>query len=904
MDNQYLWIDATDFENRGEWVLDTQFSHLMGSPYLLAVMSPGVPVEDAVATAQWQGGSKARVWVRTKNWYYPYAPGIFNIAVNGEKSEVDLGCAPTHDWYWHLAGDFEIPCGKVQIKLCDKTGYFARCAAVLITDDMDFVPRRPVEEYKKERAHFTNKDISPKFFGDYDVVVCGGGPGGVPAAIAAARHGAKTLLISGRPVLGGNGSSETCVGFNGANSRQANAREGGISEEMMRRKYKYCAPNHTAIMEELCDAEENLTIIYNYFVNGATTKNDTIADVTALNILTNEQITVTAKQFIDCTGDGCLGYHAGAKYRLGREAKWQYNEEFAPEVSDTMTMSGCNMIGDRYKTVLPNKTDTLFLKTDHEVPFVAPDWVPVFPKGKEYGRNLEGIIGFHWWLEAPNTLDDIYDAELARDELFRILLGHFNYLKNLWDEKEKAKNYVFNCMPYYDAKRESRRLIGDYVLTQNDCMEGRDFEDTVAHAGWPIDLHNPKGIYSGTEGPFFSNTHIPLTKIPFRCLYSVNIHNLLFAGRCASVSHIALGTARIQNTIVCEGQAVGTAAALCVQNNITPRTLYQTKLDEFRQLLLKDDQYIPGLASTDEEDIARKATVTASSVKNGEEYYFHTGKELEGFELDKQRATFFNRDVADTIDSVWTKLTNKTDEEKRVLFHVRLQADPDGYVTEEDVCTPVVVLPPHSTDWYEVKINVTTKLRYLWMWTDKNPGVWWHIFRGAPLDCTRSERENENEEFENMRWSTHAVLLKKPDIRVADCRAENIINGYSRIHDHANYEWVSDPDQGLPQWIELKLEHQQPINTIHVTLDTDMTNPSSPQLREEFNMFPEQLVKAYTVEVHDGSKWITVGEVKDNWFRRINHKFETINATAVRINVTDSGDGISARIFEIRIYNE
>ena len=203
MENKYLWIDAADFQNKGEWVLDTQFVHLMGSPYLLAVKAPGIPVEDAVTKVQWTGGKMVRAWVRTKNWYYPYAPGIFNLALYGEMCPVDLGSAPTHDWYWHLAGDFTLENGEVEVRLCDKSGYFGRCAAVLLTDDMDFVPKRPVDDYKMQRAFFTGKDLTPKMFGDYDVVVCGAGPGGVPAAVAAARHGAKTLLISGRPVIGG-----------------------------------------------------------------------------------------------------------------------------------------------------------------------------------------------------------------------------------------------------------------------------------------------------------------------------------------------------------------------------------------------------------------------------------------------------------------------------------------------------------------------------------------------------------------------------------------------------------------------------------------------------------------------------------------------------------------------------
>lgn len=892
MENRYLWIDAADFLDKGEWVLDTQFAHLMGSPYLLAVMSPGTPVADARTTVNWNGGRMARVWVRTKNWYYPYAPGIFRIAVNGELNPVDLGDAPTHDWYWQLAGDFELPQGETEIKLCYQSGYFARAAAILITDDMDYVPPRPVEAYKKERARLTGTDITPKPFGDYDVVVCGAGPGGVPAAVAAARHGAKTLLISGRPVVGGNASSEAGVGFNGASARQFNAREGGIAEEIVR-GYFQTKTGWTNVLQELCDREENLTVIYHYFVNGAETVDNTIRSITAMNVMTNEQITVTGREFIDCTGDGWLGFHAGAKYRIGREAKWQYGEEFAPETADTRTMSGCNMGGGR-------NGFPLFKELDHAVPYTAPEWVPVFAKGRDYGRNIEGI-GFAWWLEAPNTLDDLYDAEMARDELFRILLGHFNYLKNLWDEKDRTKNYVFNCMPFYDAKRESRRFVGDYILTQNDCMVGRDFEDTVSHTGWPIDLHNPKGIYSGKEGPFFSNTHIPLTKVPFRCLYSVNISNLLFAGRCASITHIALGTCRLENTIACEGQAVGTAAALCARDGMTPRELGQTRMKEFQQILLKDDQYIPGVISTDEADIARKATVTASSVKNGELYYEHIGLESEGFELDKQRATFFARDVSDEIGSVWTKLTNKTDEEKKVLFHVRLQADPDGYVTEEDICTCTVTLPPQSTDWYEVPIHVTTKLRYLWMWTDRNPGVWWHTLTGAALDHTRSERDDETQAFKNMRFITHAVLLRKPEIQTANCAAENVINGYSRAKDAVDYEWVSDPAQGLPQWIELKLDHKQQINTIHVTLDTDMTNPSMLALYEPY---PNTLVRAYTVEVCDGQQWITVARVENNWMRRLVHTFSTMEATAVRITVTESGDGATARIFEVRIYNE
>ena len=895
MKQNYVWLDSTDFKELGGWALDSQFSRLMGSPYLLAIEQPGVPVDDAKIDFEWKGEKKARVWVRTKNWYFPYAPGVFKIKVNDVMSETMLGDSPTHEWFWHLAGDFDLEQGKATLSLCDQSGYFGRAAAVLVTDDMDFVPPRPVDEYKNLRAKLMGKDIETKTnYGTFDVVVCGAGPAGIPAAIAAARHGAKVLLISNRPVIGGNGSVEMGVSFDGASSRQPNAREGGIAEEIVRRFFR--DEKHWGyVLEDLVAQEENITVLLNHFVCDAKTENDIIVSATAMNVLTNEKIEIFAKQFIESSGDGWLGYYAGAKFRVGREAKWQYNEEFAPETPDTCTMSG--VVENSLKQM---RLGGMIQETDHETTYEAPDWVPKFPAGKDYGRNLQWV-GYHWWLETPNIYDDIYDAEMARDELFRIDLGHYNYVKNLWHEKERAKNYTFRWMPYFHAKRESRRFIGDYVLTQNDCMEGRDFLDTVSHTGWPIDIHHPKGIYSGKEGPFFSNTHVPMSKIPFRCLYSVNIKNLFITGRCESVSHIALGTCRVQNTIACAAQAAGTAAALCAKDGIMPREFGQTRIKELQQILLKDDQYIPGRINEDELDLARKSTVTASSEKSGEEFYFHIGVESEGRELNKQRATFFARNVSDNIESVWTKFTNKTDEEKTVKVHVRLQADPDGYETEEDTCVCEIVLPPNSTDWYEVKINVVTKLRYIWLWTEKCDGVWWHTYSPAALDHTCSERENENEIFRQERDTTHAVQLEKPVVGIANCSADNIINGYSRIQSLENYEWVSDPDQGLPQWIELKLDKQQQINSVYVTLDTDMTNPS---MLQPFKVVPSSLVTAYNVEVHDGEKWIEVASVKDNWLRRHIHKFDAINATRVRINVTATGDNQTARIMEVRIYNE
>ena len=893
MQNQYVWIDAADFQDRGGWKFDSQFTHLMGSPYLLACQSPGVPVADAVYHGTWAGEQHVRVWVRTKNWYFPYEPGLFKIAVNGEECEPELGNAPSHDWYWHQAGDFLMEKGGFTLTLHDLTGYFGRCAAVLLTDDMDFVPRRPVADYIAQRASFKGVDLTPKELIGYDVVVAGAGPGGVPAAIAAARHGAKTLLVCSRPILGGNASDEAGVGFNGASSRQFNAREGGIPEEIVRGYFQTGAKSWTKVLEALCKKEKNLTVLYNQFVSGADAPDGHIRSVTLTDVLDNRLTVVPAKLFIDCTGDGWMGYFAGAKYRIGRESKWQYHEDFAPVNGDSNTMSGCIMNGNGH-----NHSKPFYVETDHEVPFEAPDWIPHFAPGDGYGRGVNRIA-FEWWLEAPNNYDDIYDAEMTRDELFRILLGHFNYLKNLWDEKERAKKYIFNCMPYYNAKRESRRFVGDYVLTQNDCMAGRQFPDTVSHTGWAIDLHHLKGIYSGTEGPFFTNTHVPLVNVPFRCLYSANVDNLLFAGRCASISHISLGTCRLQNTIACEGQAVGTAAALCAKMGILPRDIYTDHLDAFRQILLRDDQHISGLMSTDPADLAGKALVTASSEKPGEEYYAHIGFETVGRELTCQRGAVVNRGVDKYVPSLWTKLTNRTDEEKTLLFHIQLRQD--GYRAEGDLCTALVTLPPHSTDWYELKTDVETSILYFFVWTDRCPGVFWHTYEEAALSLCLAEREDESKPFRETYFVTHAIELSKPENKLAYCGAENVINGYSRAEDTEHYEWVSDPKEALPQWIMLRLPQKETINCVEVTLDTDMTNPAMLRLYEPY---PHTLVKDYDLELLCGGEWKTVERVRDNWMRKLVHRFPAVEAEAVRVRVLDTGDHQTARIFEVRIYND
>ena len=217
-------------------------------------------------------------------------------------------------------------------------------------------------------------------------------------------------------------------------------------------------------------------------------------------------------------------------------------------------------------------------------------------------------------------MDDLEDPEGARDELIRITFAYWGWIKNHWAEKDKARTYEMVYVPYMDARRETRRLVGDYILKQQDAEQGVMFPDRISYGGWSLDVHHPKGIHSGKEGPYYFDGRVPIYSIPYRTIYSTNIVNLLFAGRCMSVTHIALGTVRVEATLSTVGQAAGTAAALCIRHGVTPRELGQRHIVELQQQLLKDDQYIPELKNEDPADLARGAKVSASSVQTVSEY--------------------------------------------------------------------------------------------------------------------------------------------------------------------------------------------------------------------------------------------------------------------------------------------
>lgn len=419
-----------------------------------------------------------------------------------------------------------------------------------------------------------------------DVCVVGGGMAGLAAAVAAARHGASVILMQDRPVLGGNASSEVRVHVCGADRHNAipNMRETGILEEIRLDNLR-CNPNKSysiwdTVLYEKAFYQPGLTTLLNCSCLDAEMDGTRIVSVTGWQLTTETYQRVEASIFIDCSGDGILAPLTGAQWRKGREGQTEFGESHAPTQADLRTMGmTCLFHAKKY---------------DQPQPFTPPAWAHQFTDDDlPYGKGGHGWIEMgYWWVELGGEHDSIRDTEHLRDELLKCVYGVWDHIKNGGDHH--ADNWALDWVQFLPGKRESRRYLGDHVLTQNDVeAEGR-FDDLVAYGGWTMDDHHWAGIYSvqyHAPMTIFHETPSPFG-IPYRALYSRNIANLMFAGRVASCTHMAMSATRVMGTGCGMGQAVGTAAALAARDGLTPREVGGC-LPALQQALLRDDAYLP-----------------------------------------------------------------------------------------------------------------------------------------------------------------------------------------------------------------------------------------------------------------------------------------------------------------------
>lgn len=447
---------------------------------------------------------------------------------------------------------------------------------------------------------------------DFDFAVIGGGLAGVCAAVAAARNGAKTILVQDRSVLGGNASSEIRVNVNGVTHLKPDGRperETGIIEEIllenrfMNPQESYSVWDH--VIYDFATREPNLEVFVNTHAIEAVMDGPRIGAAICWQSTTETEITIRAPLFADCSGDGLLAATAGAMYRTGREAASEFNEKYAPEKADGWQMGASIIMHGR--------------DMGRPVPYTPPSFAIKYDPSKAKERKIKTFEDGYWWVELGSDDDIIADQETIRHKLLGYAHGVWDYIKNSGQYPESA-NYAIEWIGSIPGRRESRRFIGDYILSESDLLEHRHFRDAVAYGGWSLDEHCPGGIENPEEPPsYFHHRFSKVYEIPFRCLYSKNISNLLFAGRNISQTHIALSSTRVMATCSLMGQAVGTAAALCVQMGITPRELAQTHVDLLQERLLRDDAYIPSRPARDPDDLARQADlIFATSTLSGD----------------------------------------------------------------------------------------------------------------------------------------------------------------------------------------------------------------------------------------------------------------------------------------------
>lgn len=738
-----------------------------------------------------------------------------------------------------------------------------------------------------------------------DLCVVGGGLAGVCSAITAARAGIRVVLVQDRPVLGGNASSEVRLWTLGATSHMGNnnrwAREGGLINELLTENL-YRNPDGNplffdALLLEKTTAESNLTLLLNTAAIEAKKSNaNRIESVKAFNSQNSTLYNISAPLFLDASGDGILGFLSGAAFRMGQEARSEFGELYAPEAPS----------GD----LLGHSLYFMSKDTGHPTKFIPP----ANALGMDEVRQIRRYRGFDstsqacnfWWMEYGGHLDTIHQSEEIKLELWRVVYGVWNYIKNSGEFPE-AESLTLEWIGQVPGKRESRRFEGDLILTQQDLIEQREHPDAVSFGGWAIDHHPVDGLYSQESG--CTQWHSKgVYQIPYRTLYSRNIDNLFLGGRLISASHIAFGSTRVMATCAHTGQATGIAAAQCIRENLLPRDLLEpARMRDLQQELLREGQFIPGKKFQPLEN----PTISASSTCMLDRLAPDGPKEP----LTHAQAIMLPVQPG-TLPTI-TYLLDAT-ESTTLRAELRISSNPDNHTP--DVILETIERPLDAGNHQAVALHFKTQIEtacYAFICLMPNPAVSVQLSeerRSGILTVyqkfdekvakTPSQTPPENSGIDTFEFwiPQRRPEGQNPAIELnpaLECfNAEHVSNGWNRPVRQANV-WVADPADADP---ELKLQWNEPqtISRMDLFFDGDYDHPMETVLWGHPENEIPFCVSCYRIVDGDGT---VLAEVQRNHHAQNTLRFDPpISTSQLRIQNLQTSSPVPPAIFEVRCF--
>ncbi|MFD1954964.1 FAD-dependent oxidoreductase [Paenibacillus thailandensis] len=740
-----------------------------------------------------------------------------------------------------------------------------------------------------------------------DATVIGGGLAGVCAAVAAARLGSTVALVQNRPVLGGNSSSEVRVWVCGATAHGVNryARETGIMGEMLvENQFRNPDGNpyiwDTVVLETVL-AEKNIRLFLNTDVHEVEAdgpeEERVIRSVTGWMMGSERRIRFESGIYLDCTGDGLVGFLAGAKFRLGREARHEFDEEWAPEEADDITLG----------------STLLFYSKDagHPVKYIPPSFAKDITKTSIPMKRVirSGDSGCHyWWIEWGGELDTVHDNERIRDELWAVIYGIWDYIKN--SGKFDADHMTLEWVGSVPGKREYRRFVGDYILHQNDILAQTPFEDRIAFGGWSIDLHPPQGMYASESG----SKHMyadGVYHIPFRSLYSANVNNMLFAGRNVSATHVAFGTTRVMATCAVMGEAAGSAAALCARKGVTPRQLAAEHIGELQQTMLRQDASIIGIAGNDPADAAKSARIVCSSV-------------LKRIAVDEPAERLpLSRDVGILfpVDPEVRTFELLLDASKAATLELELWSTgrAENYVPAVRLASAAVEVAGGERQWISAALPwrpdgpqnafvIVKANEAVTLYMSDSPLTGVLCFLKGQKPVVSADLEDRQPDQPVVQWSMRGLVRKPvcfrvtPDTEAYAARhvADGIVRPYGGPH-----SWCSEqPIDAGGEWLVLEWEEELEPSEIHLTFNDDVNEDliNLHHHRTPFEAIPE-IVRDYRISAWDGGGWTPLAEVTDNHKRkRVHRPDRAVRTKRLKVDFLASNGGERAELVEIRVY--